>query len=46
MNTMEVQQTLSHILGYNDPRMVGFCGLKDKYALTTQTFSVPSYNNI
>ncbi len=39
MTTREVQYRLADIFGIT-PRDVGFAGLKDKYACTTQTFSL------
>ncbi len=43
-NTIDIQLLLSKLMGYTDFRVIGVCGLKDKYALTTQTFSVPTFN--
>ncbi len=41
LTTKEVQQQLERLLGLGRGS-VGFAGLKDKYARTTQTFSIPS----
>ena len=44
MNTYDVQMLLSTLLGYPDAKEIGICGLKDKHAVTIQTFSVPSFS--
>ena len=44
MNTHDVQDFLASVLGYPDAKEIGASGLKDKRALCTQTFSVPSYS--
>ncbi|MEZ4727674.1 MAG: tRNA pseudouridine(13) synthase TruD [Caldilineaceae bacterium] len=40
LTTKELQQGLARLFGAN-PNEIGFAGLKDKYARTTQTFSLP-----
>lgn len=42
LNTQEVAQRLARIAGVA-VRDVGFAGMKDRYAVTRQSFSVPSY---
>lgn len=44
MNTRDVQLKLAKLFEL-DPAEVGKAGLKDKYAITTQTFSVVFYKN-
>jgi tRNA pseudouridine13 synthase len=45
LTTKEVQNALARLLGLN-PNEVGFAGLKDKYARTTQTFSLPMTHQV
>lgn len=40
LTTKELQSGLARLLGIN-PNEIGFAGLKDKHARTTQTFSLP-----
>ena len=40
ITTKDLQNALARLLGLN-PNEIGFAGLKDKYARTTQTFSIP-----
>ena len=43
MNTGDLQSEIAQVTG-NKPVDIGVCGLKDKHARCTQTFSVPSYH--
>lgn len=45
LNTSDVQKMLASIVGL-ETRDIGVCGLKDKWAVCTQTFSVPSYSRL
>jgi tRNA pseudouridine13 synthase len=40
LTTKDLQNRLARLMGAN-PNEIGFAGLKDKYARTTQTFSLP-----
>ena len=44
LSTLEVQQHYASKLDLASHKDVGISGLKDKHAITTQTFSVPSYS--
>lgn len=46
LNTADVQQMIAGLIGCTDSRDIGVCGLKDKWARCTQTFSVPSYSTL
>ena len=43
MTTWEVQDLLAKLLGHATAKEIGVSGLKDKHAVTVQTFSIPSY---
>eukprot|EP00946_MAST-07B_sp_MAST-7B-sp1_P002608 g2608.t1 len=45
LNTADVQRMLADAIGV-ETRDIGMCGLKDKWARCTQTFSVPSYSQL
>ena len=44
MNTKDVQKLLASLVGYPEAKEIGVCGLKDKHAITVQTFSIPSFS--
>ena len=45
LNTADVQRMLADVVGL-ESHDIGVCGLKDKWARCTQTFSVPSYSRL